>query len=242
VSEFLHLSLRSRDRDRTSEWYQKNLGFEEQRRGTTAIGTQTAILVHPSSKTYIEVSDRAKLGHDFEIPEEAIMLRFTVPDMRAAYDRFKANGANVTEGDPSSEYIFLEDADGYEVEVSPGEGEAKFDSIGLRVTDLDKSVQFYKEHLGFQERRRWTTPRGTNIVILELPGNPTTLSLRQMPFLTSSLEVPENLMHLAFPVPDMQRFRQEMAAKGVEADPDGDRMSWVLDPDGYEWEMIERRP
>jgi hypothetical protein len=62
-----------------------------------------------------------------------------------------------------------------------------------------------------------------------------------MPFLTSSLDVPENLMHLAFPVENMERFRQEMAGKGVEVDPDGERMSWVLDPDGYEWEMIERR-
>ena len=241
MSEFLHLSLRSRDRDRTSEWYQKNFGFEERRRGTTGIGTQTAVLVHPSTSTYIEVSDRVRLGHDFEIPEEAIMLRFTVPDMRAAFQRFTANGAKITEGDPDAEYIFLEDADGYEVEVAPGEGAERFDSIGLRVTDLDKSAEFYQTHLGFQQRRRWTTPRGTNIVVLELPGNPTTLALRQMPFLTSELSIPENLMHLAFPVDDMERFRREMSAKGVGVDPDGDRMSWVLDPDGYEWEMIARR-
>jgi lactoylglutathione lyase len=241
MSEFLHVSLRSRDRDRTSEWYQKNLGFEERRRGTTGIGTQTAILVHPSTSTYIEVSDRVRLGHDFEIPEESIMLRFTVPEMQAAYDRFKANGATITEGDPSSEHIFLEDSDGYEVEIGRGEGAERFDSIGLRVTDLDKSAEFYKRHLGFQEKRRWTTPRGTNIVVLELPGNPTTLALRQMPFLASELSIPENLMHLAFPVPNMVRFREEMKAKGIEADPDGERMSWVLDPDGYELEMIERR-
>ncbi|MGH2353980.1 MAG: VOC family protein [Chloroflexota bacterium] len=241
MSEFLHLSLRSRDRDRTSEWYGKNFGFEERRRGTTGIGTQTAVLVHPSSNTYIEVSDRVKLGHDFEIPEEAIMLRFTVPDMGAAYQRFQTNGANITEGDADSEYIFLEDADGYEVEVGRGEGDVTFSSIGIRVSDLDKSADFYKEHLGFQEKRRWTTPRGTNIAVLELPGNPTTLALRQMPFLTSKLEIPENLMHLAFPVASMPRFREEMAAKGVDVDPDGERMSWVLDPDGYEWEMIERR-
>jgi len=48
-------------------------------------------------------------------------------------------------------------------------------------------------------------------------------------------------MHIALPVPDMGRFREEMAGQGVDVDPDGDRMSWVLDPDGYELEMIERR-
>ena len=61
MSEFLHVSLRSRDRDRTSEWYQKNVGFEEQRRGTTGIGTQTAVLVLPGNNTYIEVSDRVQV-------------------------------------------------------------------------------------------------------------------------------------------------------------------------------------
>ena len=62
-----------------------------------------------------------------------------------------------------------------------------------------------------------------------------------MPFLASELSIPENLMHLAFPVPDMVRFREEMKASGIDVDPDGERMSWVLDPDGYELEMIERR-
>src|SRR5439155_7917557 len=67
MSKFLHVSLRSRGRDQTSEWYQKNLGFEERRRGTTGIGTQTAILALPGNETYIEVSDRANLGHEFDI-------------------------------------------------------------------------------------------------------------------------------------------------------------------------------
>lgn len=45
MSKFLHVSLRSRGRDQTSEWYQKNLGFEERHRGTTGIGTQTAATI-----------------------------------------------------------------------------------------------------------------------------------------------------------------------------------------------------
>ena len=102
MSEFLHVSLRSRDRDRTSEWYQKNLGFEERRRGTTGIGTQTAILVHPSTSTYIEVSDRVKLGQRLRDPGTSPSCSsFTVAELQAAYDRFKANGATITEGIPA---------------------------------------------------------------------------------------------------------------------------------------------
>src|SRR4029078_11543101 len=121
MTEFLHLSLRSRGRDATSEFYCKNFGFEEAGRGTTGLGTHTARIVHPSTNTYIEVSDRAYKGHDFEIPEESIMLQFAVPDMQKAYDKLKANGAKITEGDGSSEYFFLEDPDGYEIEVVKGE-------------------------------------------------------------------------------------------------------------------------
>ncbi len=242
MSEFLHVSLRSRDRDRTSEWYCKNLGFEERRRGTTGIGTQTAVLVNPSTNTYIEVSDRVKLGRDFEIPEELIMLQFTVTDMAEAHDRLTKNGVKWTEGGPDSEYAFIEDADGYEIELTKGDKPNVFRSFGIRVSDLDKSARFYIDNIGFEEIRRWQTPRGSNIAVLELPGNPTTLALRQMPFLTSKIEVPENLMHMAFPVPDMSGFVETMTERGLTIEPDGPRMSWLADPDGYELEMIERRP
>lgn len=243
MSDFLHVSLRSRGRDQTSEWYCKNLGFVEENRGTTGIGTQTARLVLPGNETYIEVSDRVKKGHDFEIPEEAIMLQFTVPDLKATLQQLRANGANITEGDENSDYVFVEDADGYEIELMQGKAgqPATFSSFGIRVSDLDKSISFYTDHLGFREVRRWTTPRGTNICILELPGAETTLALRQMPFLNSKVTVPEDLMHIALPVDNMAAWIPEMRSRGLTVDEDSPRMSWLYDPDGYELEMIERR-
>ncbi|CAA9304827.1 MAG: hypothetical protein AVDCRST_MAG77-6274 [uncultured Chloroflexi bacterium] len=242
MTKFLHLSLRSRGRDRTSEWYCQNLGFEEAGRGTTGLGTHTARLVHPSTATYIEVSDRAYKGHDFEIPEEAVMLQFTVPDMAEAYDRFKRNGANVTEGDGTSEYFFLEDPDGYEVEIAKGEpGQVRFSSIGLRANDLERSVKYYTDAIGFKEQRRWTTPRGTNIAVLELEPEAPTLAIRHMPFLQPMARIPEDLMHLAFPVEQMQSWVPDMRGRGYNVDEDGPRMSWLADPDGYELEMIETR-
>jgi lactoylglutathione lyase len=242
MTEFLHLSLRSRGRDATSEFYCKNFGFEEAGRGTTGLGTHTARIVHPSTNTYIEVSDRAYKGHDFVIPEESIMLQFSVPDMRKAYDELKANGANLTEGDGESEFFFLEDPDGYEIEVVKGEpDQIQFRSVGIRANDLEKSVSFYKDAIGFQEKRRWTTPRGTQIVVLELPGNPTTIAIRHMPFLAPMPRIPEDMMHFAFPVEDMPSWVPDMRSRGYNVDEDGPRMSWLTDPDGYELEMIGRR-
>jgi catechol 2,3-dioxygenase-like lactoylglutathione lyase family enzyme len=237
VSEFLHVSLRSRDRDRTSEWYQKNLGFEERRRGTTGIGTQTAILVLPGNNTYIEVSDRVKLGHDFEIPDEAIVLQFTVDNLQGALNRFQENGTQLLAGGVDEGYLLVADADGYEVEVVPGPP-GQFSSFGIRAGDPEASARFYTDNFGFREVARQTSPRGEETIVLELPGNNTRLTLRRSP---QALSIPENLMHIALPVPDMVRFREEMKSRGVDVDPDGERMSWVLDPDGYELEMIERR-
>jgi lactoylglutathione lyase len=237
VSEFLHVSLRSRDRDRTSEWYQKNLGFEERRRGTTGIGTQTAILVLPGNNTYIEVSDRVKLGSDFEIPEEAIVLQFTVDNLKQALDRFQENGTQLLAGGVDEGCLLVSDADGYEVEVVPGPP-GQFSSFGIRAGDPEASARFYTDNFGFREVARQTSPRGEETIVLELPGNNTRLTLRRSP---QALSIPENLMHIALPVPDMVRFREEMKARGIDVDPDGERMSWVLDPDGYELDMIERR-
>lgn len=240
MSKFLHVSLRSRDRDRTSNWYCENLGFVEERRSTTGIGTQVAIIRLPGNDTYIEVSDRVKKGRDFEIPEELILLQFTVADMREAYERMQRNGIQVTEGGPDSEYVFLNDADGYEIELIRRDPPGRFSSLGIRVSDLEKSVAFYRDHFGFLEQRRRTTPRGTHIAVMELPGNTTTVALRHMPFLETPVKVPEDLMHMAFPVPNMGGFIEEMRRRGVQVDPDSPRMSWVADPDGYELEIIER--
>lgn len=243
MSEFLHVSLRSRNRDRTSEWYCQNLGFEERRRGTTGIGTETAVLVLPGNSTYMEVSDRVKMGRDFEIPEELILLQFTVKDMREAHERLTKQGVKWTEGGPDSAYAFIEDADGYEIELIKADEPDKFSAFGIRVSDLERSVRFYTENLGFRDVRRWETPRGTQTATLELPGNTTKLTLRYMPFLTSKLSVPEELMHMAFPVDDMKTFWHTMTERGVEFTEGGpDRhMVFAADPDGYELEMIERK-
>jgi catechol 2,3-dioxygenase-like lactoylglutathione lyase family enzyme len=56
-------------------------------------------------------------------------------------------------------------------------------------------------------------------------------------------EVPEDLMHLAFPVDDMPTLFREWEANGVvitEGKAD-DGMIFAADPDGYELEMIQRR-
>ena len=48
----------------------------------------------------------------------------------------------------------------------------------IRVGDLDRSIRFYEEHLGFKLKSRSDrSPAGNQIAHLELPGNVHTIEL-----------------------------------------------------------------
>ena len=117
----------------------------------------------------------------------------------------------------------------------------------IRVSDLDNSISFYSERLGFNLlSRSERSPHGNQIAHLELPGNLHTLELTYSD--DYDLNVPEDLMHLAIGVPDLIAFCAELEGKGIEIWPDGWRevfaegrkMAFIDDPDGYEIELLER--
>ena len=117
----------------------------------------------------------------------------------------------------------------------------------VRVSDLDNSISFYCERLGFKLlSRSERSPHGNQIAHLELPGNLHTLELTYSD--DYDLNVPEDLMHLAIGVPDLIAFCAELEDKGIEIWPDGWRevfaegrkMAFIDDPDGYEVELLER--
>lgn len=125
----------------------------------------------------------------------------------------------------------------------------KFLHTRVRVSDLDRSVNFYTEHLGFQVKSRSDrSPAGNQIVHLELPGNEHTLELTYSS--DYDLKVPTDLMHFAIGVPDLIAFCDGLEKKGIEIWPDGWRqkfvdgrkMAFIDDPDGYEIELLERKP
>ena len=117
----------------------------------------------------------------------------------------------------------------------------------VRVSNLDKSIKWYQELLGFQVLSRSDkSPDGNQIVHLELPGNSHHLELTYSD--DYDLNVPEDLMHFAIGVPDLIAFCNELEQKGIEIWPDdwretfpqGLKMASIDDPDGYEIELLER--
>ncbi len=123
---------------------------------------------------------------------------------------------------------------------------AKFLHTRVRVSDLDRSIKFYEEHLGFRLlSRSERSPQGNQIVHLELPGNAHTLELTWSDDYV--VNVPEDLMHIAISVPDLIAYCAQLEGNGIEIWPDGWRekfrsgrkMAFIDDPDGYEIELLE---
>ena len=121
----------------------------------------------------------------------------------------------------------------------------KFLHTRVRVADLDRSINFYADHLGFVVKSRSArSPHGNQIVHMELPGNDHTLELTYSP--DYELAVPEDLMHFAVGVDDLTAFCQDLENKGIAIWPDGWKtafadlkMAFIDDPDGYEIELLE---
>jgi catechol 2,3-dioxygenase-like lactoylglutathione lyase family enzyme len=117
--------------------------------------------------------------------------------------------------------------------------------LGLRVTDLDRSVAFYTA-VGY-------TTLG---VVPETPfGSLTLLKLPDDPF--ASLELVHDparpvtdtgaVNHLVIQVDDLDAAIAGFAANGVTAEPPADlgegmRTAWLTDPDGYRIELVQWPP
>ncbi len=124
---------------------------------------------------------------------------------------------------------------------------AVFMHTRVRVSDLDRSIKFYSDNLGFALKSPpHGSPHGNQIAFLELPGNDHGFELTYSA--DYKLNVPEDLMHIAIGVPDLIALCDELESKGIEIWPDGWRekfktehkMAFIDDPDGYEIELLER--
>ena len=116
----------------------------------------------------------------------------------------------------------------------------------MRVNDIDATVKFYKEALGLTESRRHTSPRGAQLVFLQTPNSEEEIEICQMPDGSPSVQVQEDLMHLAFEVEDLRAFAAEAAANGYELSDgptetsSGSMIAFFDAPEGYEVELIQR--
>ena len=85
----------------------------------------------------------------------------------------------------------------------------KFLHTRMRVSDLDKTVQFYQDVFGLEISRRHESPRGSKLVFLKVPNSEEEIELTYFPG-SGPVVVQEDLMHLAFEVADMNAFAEHI--------------------------------
>jgi lactoylglutathione lyase len=114
----------------------------------------------------------------------------------------------------------------------------------MRVNDIEKTIRFYVDVLGLKVARDSVSPRGARLVFLQTPGSEEEVELCQLPD-GGPVEVPPDLMHLAFQVDDLAAFAVALEKKGVPLSDgphktsDGELIAFIDAPEGYEVELIQ---
>ena len=122
----------------------------------------------------------------------------------------------------------------------------RFGVVG--VTDLDRSLDFYRGGLGFRETAPEASPRGVRRRLLESEGRH--LMLEELLHPAASAWVNDDLQlgmrHIGFKVDDIDAWAERVRAAGAvfirePFDAFGDvRIAFFLDPDGTHLELVQR--
>jgi lactoylglutathione lyase len=117
-----------------------------------------------------------------------------------------------------------------------------------RITDVDRSVDFYKA-LGFNEIGRIPIRQEAINVFMGLPddGPEPRLELTYNFGQTEPYEIGTGYGHIAVTAPDLDSTLAQLKEQGIEPEKPpysiregGNRLCFVRDPDGYRIELIER--
>jgi lactoylglutathione lyase len=117
--------------------------------------------------------------------------------------------------------------------------------VGLRVTDLERSLAFYTA-VGYTAAG---TVEGTGygtLTMLQLPDDTfVTIELVHDPA-KGTAGPGGGISHLVIQVDSLDAVLTDLAAHGIAAEPpgrpggaDGPRTSWITDPDGYRIELVQ---
>jgi lactoylglutathione lyase len=113
-----------------------------------------------------------------------------------------------------------------------------------RVSDLDKTVSFYRDVLGLTEIRRSKSGRGSELVFFKAPESGELIEICKFDA-SGPVQVGPDLTHLAFEVDDIEAFAKHSAALGYplsdgpHVSSNGSVIAFIDAPEGYEIELIQ---
>ncbi|RMH33644.1 MAG: VOC family protein [Nitrospirae bacterium] len=117
----------------------------------------------------------------------------------------------------------------------------------MRVNDMERTLAFYRDLLGLEVVEQKVSPRGSHLAFLAVPHSEELIELCSFPA-SGPVHVPEDLIHLAFEVENLDDTIQELERRhipitdGPTRTSSGSRFIFIDAPDGYEIELIERPP
>ena len=123
-----------------------------------------------------------------------------------------------------------------------------FDHTRIRVSNLEKSIDWYCRTCGFEVLRRTEkSPSGNQLAHLQLPGSSHKLELTHSA--DYKVQVPEDLVHTCIRVDNIVEYCAMLEGLELEIDlwptnwrekfESGKKMAFITDPDGYEVEILE---
>jgi len=113
----------------------------------------------------------------------------------------------------------------------------------VRVTDVEKSLHFYRDLVGLKEVRRSVNEKGRyTLIFLAPPGqedSPIELTYNWDPEVYTG---GRNFGHLAYEVDDIYAFCEKMMKAGVTINrpPRDGRMAFIRSPDNISLELIQK--
>ncbi len=118
----------------------------------------------------------------------------------------------------------------------------------IRVYDLERSIDFYVNKLGFELKRKFELPGAdATLAYLSPPGQEYEIELTYNHGRGFAYNIGNGYAHMALQVDDLDKVYEEWSAKGVyfRKPPGkigyGTRIAFAMDPDGYNLELIGRK-
>jgi lactoylglutathione lyase len=113
----------------------------------------------------------------------------------------------------------------------------------VRVTDLERSLHFYRDLLGLTELRRMDNERGRfTLVFLGAPGNPEAQVELTWNWDPETYAMGRAFGHLAYEVDDLYALCAKLQAAGVAISrpPRDGHMAFVRSPDNVSIELLQK--
>jgi len=113
----------------------------------------------------------------------------------------------------------------------------------VRVSDIDKSLDFYCNKLGLKELRRREVEAGRfTLIFLAAPGDEDALIELTYNWDPEAYDEGRNFGHLAYQVDDIYALCEKLMAEGVTINrpPRDGRMAFIRSPDNISVELLQK--